>query len=84
MKQMIPVSMSSVCGVPQVQDERAPSQEAGMLQAESMVLQNAQLQDLLDGCRRELADVYSQAGPMLISILFRIFLHSPDIFCSVG
>ena len=31
-----------------------------MLQAESLVLQNAQLQDLLEGCRRELADVYTQ------------------------
>lgn len=44
----------------QVQDERAPAQEGGLLQAESMALQNAQLQDLLDGCRRELADVYHQ------------------------
>ncbi|KAK9848175.1 hypothetical protein WJX84_006708 [Apatococcus fuscideae] len=43
-----------------IQDERAPAQEGGLLQAESMVLQNAQLQDLLDGCRRELADVYTQ------------------------
>ena len=50
----------------QLQDERAPAQEAGSLQAETALLQNAQLQELLDGCRRELADVYSQVEPMLI------------------
>ncbi len=58
----------------QVQEERSPAQEAGTLQAESLALQNAQLQDLLEACRRELADVYLQVC-MPISGL-NIMLHA--------